>query len=413
MDSAKKKRAASEESKATAEGDLEVTSKALKADIAELSELHRDCMNKAEEFELETRSRGEELKALATAKKIILEATGGAFEQVSFFQRSQITSQTDLARYEAVRFVRDLAHKHHSPSLAQLATRIAAAIHSSSGDPFEKIKGLIGDMIEKLQREAEEDATEKAYCDKELGETEAKKDDKETQISKLSTQMDKMTAKSGQLTEDIAALQKSLSDLAKSQGEMDKLRDEEHKLFEKTNAELEKGVAGVKLALKVLRDYYNKADKAHGASDAGAGIIGLLEVCESDFTKELAEINSAEETAQSAYDKQTKENEIAKVTNEQDVKFKSKEVASLETSLSEAASDKDAVQEELSAVMDYLSKVKERCVAKAESYSDKVAAREQEIAGLKEALEILSNEASLIQTKNSRLRVHQSKLDSD
>merc|ERR1719482_112731 len=78
MDKAKKNLAAAQEKKATATGDLEVTSKDLSEDIATKSTLHQDCMDGAEEFELATKSRGEELKALATAKKVIKEATGGA-----------------------------------------------------------------------------------------------------------------------------------------------------------------------------------------------------------------------------------------------------------------------------------------------------------------------------------------------
>jgi vacuolar-type H+-ATPase subunit I/STV1 len=42
----KKGRSASEEKKSTAEGDLEVTEKALKSDVQELADLHRDCMRK-------------------------------------------------------------------------------------------------------------------------------------------------------------------------------------------------------------------------------------------------------------------------------------------------------------------------------------------------------------------------------
>merc|ERR1719395_238698 len=89
MDKAKKDLAQSQENKATAEGDLDATSKDLKEDVASKSTLHQDCMTAAEEFELATKSRGEELKALATAKKIIVEATGGAASQsYSFLQLS-------------------------------------------------------------------------------------------------------------------------------------------------------------------------------------------------------------------------------------------------------------------------------------------------------------------------------------
>merc|ERR1719311_962244 len=108
LDKAKKNLATSEEAEAAAQGDLDVTSKDLTEDVKDLATLHQDCMKGAEDFEAETKSRGEELKALATAKKIIKEAT--SFEQVSLLQvGSKLSSGVDLASFEAVRFVRDLA----------------------------------------------------------------------------------------------------------------------------------------------------------------------------------------------------------------------------------------------------------------------------------------------------------------
>merc|ERR1719165_51953 len=104
------------------------------------------------------------------------------------------------------------------------------------------------------------------------------------------------------------------------------------------------------MALKVLRDYYAKNDEefiqesdfagfmqqpappaGHSKSGGAAGgIIGILEVAESDLMRNLAEVRAEEETAQEEYDKTTQENKITKATKEQDVKYKSKEKASLE-----------------------------------------------------------------------------------
>merc|ERR1719327_1454029 len=285
LDKAKKNHAASAEAQAAAQGDLDVTQKDLDEDIKALATLHQDCMTGAEDFEAETKSRGEELKALATAKKIIKEATSGAADLSYSFVQTGMSTGADLAKFEAVRLVRDLAQKQKSAALAQLATKMAVAMRegSNSADPFAKVKGLISSMIEKLLKEAEEDATEKAFCDKEMAETEAKKADKEAAIEKLSTQVDSMSAKSAKLKEEVATLQKELAALAKAQAEMDKLRAEEKAAYDKNSAEMEKGIKGVRLALKVLNDYYAKADKAHSSADgAGSGIIGLLEVCESD-----------------------------------------------------------------------------------------------------------------------------------
>jgi len=408
MDEAKKSKSESTESKATAQGDLDVTTTDLNNDVTELANLHHNCMTKANDFEAETKSRAEELKALATAKKIIIEATSLA--QTSFLQRAEISTRADLVNYEAVRYVHDLARKQHSTLLSQLASRLTSTVKFSTGsqaDIFAKIKGLITDMVEKLEAEAESDATEKAYCDKELGESNMKKDDKTAEIEKLTAKIDSMSSQSKQLKGEIATLQEELGQLTKSQAEMDKLRQEEKALFETNSAETEKGLNGVKLALKVLNEYYSKSDKAHGSSDgASSGIIGLLEVCESDFSKALTEMTAAEESAQSAYDAETKENEITKATKDQDVKYKTKESAGLDKSVAEYSSDKAGVESELSAVNEYLKQLEGRCIAKAETYGERKARRAAEIQGLKEALTVLENETAFIQKASTRsLRV--------
>jgi len=408
MAEAKQSKSGSEEAKATAEGDLGVTTTDLNNDLGELGNLHHECMTKAQEFEEETKSRGEELKALATAKKIIIEATSLA--QTSFLQkaRTSISTRADLVNFETAHFVKELARKQHSTELAQLASRIASTVRFSGGskaDIFGKIKGLIGDMIEKLEAEAEADATEKAFCDKELGETNQKKDDKTAEIEKLTAKIDKMSANSKQLKSEVATLQEELAKLTTSQAEMDKIRAEEKAVFEANSAETEKGLNGVKLALKVLNEYYSK-DAAHGsAGGASSGIIGLLEVCESDFSKALTEMTTAEQTAQQEYDAQTKENEITKSTKEQDVKYKTKEFNGLDKGISEYSSDRSGVETELAAVNTYLSEIEGRCIAKAETYSERKERRAAEIAGLKDALTVLENETALIQKSSRVLRL--------
>merc|ERR1711956_118155 len=383
--------AASNEKKATAEGDLDMTSKNLAEDETALAELHHECLSKAQDYEAETKSRGEELDAIATAKKVIQETTAGAADlsyglnQVSFLQSGGL---------RAVR---------HLPDFAQLTMRMDAAIRTSD-DPFAKVKGLIQDMIETLEAQAEADATEKAYCDKELAESNAKKDEKTNEIKKLSTKIDSMTSRSAQLKGEVAELEKSLSALAKAQAEMDKIRLEEKEEYTKAKAAMDAGIKGVQLALKVLREYYAK-DKAHAADEGGgAGIIGLLEVVESDFSKGLIEMTSTEEAAQASYDQETKENEIEKVTKEQDIKYKTEEATGLDKATAEATSDKSGVQEELDAVSEYLKGIEDRCIANPETYEERVRRREAELKGLRDSLAILEEETSesLLQLSSKR-----------
>ena len=71
----------------------------------------------------------------------------------------------------------------------------------------------------------------------------------------------------------------------------------------------------------------------------------------------------------------------------------------LDKDTSDTNGDKATVQSELDAVNQYFTGIKARCIAKAETYADRTARREAEIAGLKEALTILDGEAVLLQRK--------------
>lgn len=135
---AKKALAGNGEAKATAEGDLQVTTQDLKEDKEAKAELHQSCMTKAEDFEAEVKSRGEELKAIAEAKKVLQDnvaAAGSLSYSLLQVSRAELSSGVDLANFEAVRFVRDLARKQQSPELAQLAQRLSSVLRAGAEGP--------------------------------------------------------------------------------------------------------------------------------------------------------------------------------------------------------------------------------------------------------------------------------------
>merc|ERR1712183_348315 len=158
-------------------------------------------------------------------------------------------------------------------------------------------------------------------------------------------------------------------------------------------ADMEEGLAGVQAAPKTLRDYYSTDDKAHVAQEgAGASVIGLLEVVESDFSKAIAEMIATEKASQAAYDAETQENAVDKAAKEKDVEYKTKESATLDKEVADATNDRTQFQEELDAVQEYLKKLHDQCDETVEPYAIRAARRQAEIAGLKEALEVLESE---------------------
>merc|ERR1719213_114417 len=198
-------------------------------------------------------------------------------------------------------------------------------------------------MISKLESEAQSDASHKEYCDKEMGESKAKMEELSAIISKASAKKYKQTATSVKLKGEVKELQAELATLTKSQGELDKLRSEESKAFIALKSDLTQGLDGVRMALKVLREYYASDDAAAAAallqsdrqpsdpgthskaSGAGSSIIGMLEVIESDFGKNLASAEVDEDAAATEYEKTTMMNKLTKAQKEKDVEYKTKE----------------------------------------------------------------------------------------
>lgn len=426
----KKAKSAAAEAKATAEGDLAQTESTLASDKDKLAAAETNCKKISNDHDASVAARASELSALAEAKKVLSETTSGAESQTySLLQVSKLESKlrtrTDLANAEIVALVKKLAKQHHSATLAQLASRIATVFKygaQAGEDPFVKVKGLISDLIAKLEKEASAEAGEKAFCDSEIAETEAKKSDLEADISKLTVKIDSAVAKSASLKEDAKEVSGELAALAAEQQEMDSIRSKQHSAYVQAKADLELGLSGVRKALQVLRDFYGAALLQKGgaasfeqqpaapvfhttATASGGSIIDVLEVVESDFAKNLVAEEAAESDAASTYESTTQQNKLTKAKKEQDVKYMTKEAAALDKSVSELTVDKDSVSSELTAVLEYYAKMKERCVAKPETYESRKARREAEIEGLKQALSILESETAFVQRRKRGSRL--------
>merc|ERR1719253_1939948 len=204
--------------------------------------------------------------------------------------------------------------------------------------------------------------------------------------------IDQAVAKSSDLKEQISTLEAELGTLAKEQAEMDKIRMEQNADYQVAKSDLTLGLTGVRKALGVLRDYYGGASAAliqdeqpakpeqHSKSGgAGGSIIGILEVCESDFASNLAKEEQQEADAASVYEKTTQENKVASATKDQDVKYKTQEAKGLDKTIAEISGDREASNSELSAVMEYYAQIKDRCVAKPETYEERKRRRTAQI----------------------------------
>jgi len=437
LEEQKKELASAKESGASAKGKLDMTKKDMEEDKKFLRKLQQGCMERSSEFEMEMKTRSDELNALGAAKKTVQsivfvqvskdspsqddsDGSAVAFVQVGMEMSAEAKQQAYALRTAGAAVaskLKQLASDEHSVALAQLASRVSRTLQRMqkkglSGDPFKKVKDLIQNMIDKLEKQQAEEARQKKFCDAELAESKAAKIDREGTIETLTTRIEEGAAEAAKLNQQKMMLLGEIKDISSSQGEMDELRQTEHATYQKVSKDLKAGLAAVQSALKVLREFYSQEEDkssfiqdmsssmntdsktAYTGSGGGTAIIGLLEVCESDFSKGLAEADSEEDAAQDEYEKLTTENKKERAVKDKTVANIGTEVARIEKKVSEFTGDRSETKQELDALLEYLEKLTKQCVAQPESYHDRVERRKREIEGLEQALNMLMSQDS-------------------
>jgi chromosome segregation ATPase len=390
MAAATNERSSTEETMHAATEELEETKKSKAADETYLADVKMDCAAKATEWAERQKSVAEELGAIAKAKEIL---SSGVKVLLQVSKRA--TDDDDAAKRQRVTTIlRNLAEEGHVYALSQLASEAAS-------DPFGKVKGLIESMIDRLMREAAEESDQKAFCDSEMTKSRAKQKDLAARADMHTVRIEKSEAGKAKLNEQISTLTTEIAEIDAGMKEATDLRMKEKAEFDESSAEYRQSADAVANAIQVLQSYYSQgsfvqaqaaqAPELGGAkSDIGSTIISMLEVAESEFTQLLSEATAAENAAASSFEKLGKKNTFARAAKIEEVKGKGSELKSLEMNLLNYKEDRETTGKELDAVLAYLDKLKPQCETKVVSFDERKARREADIAGLKEALAILS-----------------------
>jgi hypothetical protein len=308
---------------------------------------------------------------------------------------------------QAAQYLRDQAARLGSRSLATLAARVAA-------DPFAKVKQMIKDLLARLMEEASDESDHKSWCDTELATNEQTRREKTDGAEKLHAQIDELVASIAKLADEIAELTQAVADLDSAMAEATTQRQEEKATNEKTIADAQQSQTAVAQALAVLKDFYAQAGEATallqqqkqqpvapeifetkytGMQSEAGGVVGLLEVIESDFARLEAETSAAEATAQKEYEGFMADSIADKKQKQKDIENKTYKKQDENQALTVAKDDLQIMQSELQAALEYFDKLKPSCIETGVSYDDRVKRREEEIASLQEALKILDGEA--------------------
>lgn len=381
-----------------------------------LTDVTNMCKRKTEEHGARSSERVEELQAISKALEILsADSAQAAFKsRLSGEQLMQVQTKNIHAELEeeAADLLAKTAKKINSVGLAQLATRFR-----QGDDTFGKVKKMISDMIQRLIIEEANEADHKQWCDKETKVGNANRDKHSKRVDQLTVRIDKANAGIANLTKRVNYLNKELADMNAHEAEATETRHAEHAEYKQLVKDAQEGQAAVQKAIGVLQEYYGKASfvqvKAHTflktnapefggpifeggyekKADGSEGVIGMLEVVESDLAKQLAEAQAEETQAANDFKKMVQENAVSRTTKQTEAKGKQQEIKQLQTAVADNKSDRVSANKELDAVMKYLEKLRGSCVHKPMSFEERQARRKQEIESLKEALNILSGEA--------------------
>eukprot|EP00428_Durinskia_dybowskii_P016832 CAMPEP_0170221440 /NCGR_PEP_ID=MMETSP0116_2-20130129/10408_1 /TAXON_ID=400756 /ORGANISM="Durinskia baltica, Strain CSIRO CS-38" /LENGTH=634 /DNA_ID=CAMNT_0010472119 /DNA_START=1 /DNA_END=1902 /DNA_ORIENTATION=- len=365
------------QAKADAEGDLADTTATKEADERYLADLTATCEQKASDFESRQQLRAEELEAITKAIEIISSGAvqGNAEKHLpSFAQRPMQASLAQLrsgntaeARQARVaEFLRSQANRQGSRVLSALAERV-------SDDPFAKVKKMIKDLIVRLMEEANEEAEHKGWCDTELSTNEQTRKEKAEAVETLHAEIDELEASIAKLTEDITELTKAVAELDAAMAEATKLRQEEKANNMQTIKDAQEAQTAVAQALTVLKEFYAKAGDAtafvqqeppeifdspyKGMQSENGGVVGMLEVIESDFARLEADTKAAEASAQKEYDTFMTDSKVDKESKTKDIEHKTVKKQDETQALTVKREDLEGTQKELDAALAYFDKL--------------------------------------------------------
>jgi len=397
------------QAKADNKGDLQDTTTSKATDEKYLGDLTATCGTKASDFESRQQLRAEEITAVEKAIEILGSGAvaGNAAKHLPGLLQVKKSSLAQLrasnmspAQQKTAFFLERQGKQLNSRVLSALAVRVTE-------DPFGKVKKLIKDLIVRLMEEANEESEHKGWCDTELSTNEQTRKEKTESVQMLTAEIDELNASIAELGEDLTDLSKAVAELDQAMSTATKQRQEEKASNTETIKDASDAQTAVAQALVVLKEFYAKAAEAtalvqkqpdifdapyKGMGAESGGVVGMLEVIESDFARLEAETSSAEATAQKTYDEFMTDSKVDKAQKTTDSEHKTAKKQDQEQALTVKKGDLEGTQKELDAALAYFDKLKPSCVDSGVSYDDRVGRRKEEIESLQEALKILNGE---------------------
>jgi len=421
---------------ATKQGDLAETQSTKTDTETYLKDLKATCSMKATDYEKRQELRTGEINAIKEAIEVL------SSDKV---QSSSAATRASLAMAQMSPKKTALAQLRTSAQAAPNQLRVAAYLHEQGerlgshvlsalalkvrDDPFAKVKQMIKDLIMRLEEEASEEAQHKGWCDKELAVNEHNRKTRTAEVESLKSQIDELESSIAQLTLDVARIGEEVAAIDKEVNQSTVMRNEEKATNEATIKDAQEAQVAVSQAITILQEFYAAAAEAtalvqqkgnlkqqsrqepppifdapyQGLGAESGGVLGLLQVIQSDFARLESDTNAREVTANQDYQRFMTDSAVSKAQLEKDIEHYTTQKQNSENTLVDKRNDLASEERNLAAANEYYESLKPSCVDSGMTFEEREQRRQEEIESLQEALRILNGEDIAAVQLQSRL----------
>eukprot|EP00403_Amphidinium_massartii_P009298 CAMPEP_0178409982 /NCGR_PEP_ID=MMETSP0689_2-20121128/20742_1 /TAXON_ID=160604 /ORGANISM="Amphidinium massartii, Strain CS-259" /LENGTH=777 /DNA_ID=CAMNT_0020031139 /DNA_START=53 /DNA_END=2386 /DNA_ORIENTATION=+ len=428
----------SEVSKALSDAneDLDLTRKQRAADVEFLRNLKLQCQDLDSQWEERSKTRTEELASVAEALEILTadDAKDLFVKSVpSFLQESsadasaaeaQRRSRAVLALRKAAAdpafgdddFLSSLADSWRSrhgstvlsaPAVQGPRSQLSTLAVTAQLDSFTKVKEAMDKMVAQLKTQQQEEAEEKAFCNKEFDVNEKATYEKTEQKEDLESEIDSLSSAIATLTKEVEVATKEVADTKVAMKKASETREKENTEFQTIVSEQRATQTILNKALTRLADFYKKKAllqqsetpespvkfTAYKKNAGSSPVMNLLEQIIGDSTTLEAESVKTEKSAQAAYETFIKDSNALIDELTAAITAKNKATAAAEGDRETAKANLGSTEDELSSLSDYKADLHSRCDWLLKNFEARQTARLQEMEAIQHAKGILSGSA--------------------
>merc|ERR1719375_2221493 len=414
------------------EEDLEDTKDQLADDEKFLADMEKNCELKKKEWDEICKMRQEELIALTDVIKML-----NSDEALELFKKTVPGASAALIQLQVTNMQVRQKALHALSAVKRGGTRdvdldlITMALHGKKVS-FDKVIGMINDMVTLLGKEQVEDDNKKTYCEAEFDKADDKKKELEWNIEDLGKAIDDIKETMTTIKEEIKALEDGIVKLDREVAGATEQRKKEHGEFEAMRAANQGAIKLIEMPKNRLQKFYNpklaKAEEEAPASflhmqslskdseyaapppppeapgkfkkkgEEAGGVMAMMDMMKADVVKETQEAEFAEKDAQGEYEQMVKDAAAKRAADKKTIEEKLSVQAESEAELIKSQDALKVEKNELMATKEYIGELHADCDWLLENFDARKEARANEIDALKKAVAVLQGaDYSLVQ----------------